>query len=578
MALRDYQENLVEDIGNAWDEGAQYVMAVAPTGAGKTKVLGAILREKDRPAVAIAHRQELVSQLALALNREGVAHGIIAPQQVVSEIIKLQIDKHGKSYYLPRAPIRVAGVNTISNRDTSDPWFSRVEYVVVDEGHHVLRNNIFGKAVALFPTAKGLFPTAHAVRADGRGLGRDADGYVDRLIVAPSARALIDRGFLVDYRLVAPPSDVDVSEVDIGSTGDFNPTQLRAAMHKSSRIVGDVVREYIRFAPGKLGLTFAVDIESAEAIEVAFNKAGVPAAIITGNTTITDRSRIMRRFESRQLLQLISVDVLGEGTDIPAVDVISMARPTQSFQLYAQQFGRCLRVSVDKYHDEQWGCYTDAERKALINLSRKPHAIVLDHVSNWSRHGLPDVPRRYSLERRERRARKEGIPLKLCDACLQPYEAIHPSCPYCGTTPVPKSRGTPEQVEGDLAELDPAVLAHIRSEVERIDGAPRIPQSLDMPAAGALKRRHWERQEAQRDLRAAIALWAGYWKTRASSDSESYRRFFYAFGRDIMTAQTLGANDAKTLELAIRAEIDSLHTSYSQIGGSGSTGSPAQAG
>lgn len=577
MALRDYQETLIADINAAWDSGQQYVMSVAPTGSGKTVVLGSILKDKDRPAVAIAHRQELVSQLALALNREKVPHGIIAPKQVISEIVRLQIDEHGRSYYMPRAAIRVAGVNTLANRAGSDPWFDQVEYLIHDEGHHVLRDNIFGKAVALFPKARGLLTTAHALRSDGRGLGRDADGFVDHLVVAPSARALIDRGFLADYRLVAPLSDVDVSEVAIGSTGDFNPVQLRAAMHKSSRIVGDVVREYIRFAPGKLGLTFAVDIESAQEIEKAFLAADVPAGIITGETTISDRARIMRRFRNRELLQLISVDVLGEGTDIPAVEVVSMARPTQSFQLYSQQFGRSLRVSVRKDLADVWERFTDEERIYHIRHSEKPSAIILDHVGNWSRHGLPDVPRQYSLERREKRSRIVGIPLKRCDMCLQPYEAIYPSCPHCGTIPVPKSRGTPEQVEGDLAELDPAKLAQLRAEVSRIDDVPRIPQHLGLPAAAALKRRHWERQEAQRDLRAAIALWAGYWKTRQTSDSESYRRFYLMFGRDIMTAQTLGANDAKTLELAIRAEIENLHLDYAKTGGTSTAGSAAQA-
>jgi DNA repair protein RadD len=527
-----------------------------------TVVLGAILKEKGRPACAIAHRQELVSQLALALNREGVRHDIIAPQNVVREIVRSEIETHGVSHYKLRAETRVAGVNTLAIRDKSDPWFQQVEYVVVDEGHHVLRENIFGKALLAFPNARGLLPTAHAIRADGRGLGAHADGLVDRMVLGPSARALINRGFLADYRLIAPPSDVDVSSVPLGSTGDFSAPKLRLAVHESRTIVGDVVREYLRFAPGKLGLTFAVDIESAEEIVTAFKAANVRAEIITANTPISERAKLMRQFRARDILQLVSVDVLGEGTDVPAVEIISMARPTQSFQLYSQQFGRSLRVSVAPHLAEKWDQFTDAERLAHIAASDKPKAIIIDHVGNWSRpgFGLPDVARRYSLDRRERRQRPEGeIPLKLCAECLEPYEAIYAACPHCGAVKPPRNRSAPEHVDGDLAELDPEVLAQLRSSVERIDGPPRIPHNADAVVAGAIKKRHRERQQAQSELRASIALWAGFWKMHRANDSESYRRFFHTFGWDVLSAQSLGARDAAELALRVNAEIERLN-------------------
>lgn len=561
MGIRDYQLKFIADINQAWDEGHQNVMGVLPTGAGKTFSFTRVIAEKDRPAVLISHRQELVSQAAFALNREGIAHAIIAPQSLITEIIRAEIDLFGRSYYQPRAAVRVAGVNTITVRDAKDKWFSQVEYVVMDEGHHVLANNIFGKAVRMFPTAHGLYVSAHAVRADGRGLGRSADGLVDKLVVGPSGRKLIDRGFLVDYRMICPPSDIDLSQVKISSTGDFVPEKLRGAMHASKTIVGDVVREYKRFAEGALGLTFAVDIEAAQEFVEAYKAAGIPAAIITGNTSISERARVMRQFRARELLQLVSVDVLGEGTDVPAVEVISMARPTQSFQLNCQQFGRALRVSVRDELAKVWDQFTDAERIAHIAASNKPKAIVIDHVGNWERHGLPDVPRRYSLDRREKRTRVEGIPLKRCLICLEPYEAIHAVCSHCGSKPeiAVGARKSPETVDGDLGEIDPAILAQLRGEILRVDGDPKIPYGANDIVTNSVKKRHRERQSAQQELRAAIALWAGYWHAHNAADSETYRRFYHMFGKDIMTAQTLGAGDAKELETTIRAEIERLN-------------------
>src|SRR5690606_13702835 len=128
----------------------------------------------------------------------------------------------------------------------------------------------------------------------------------------------------------------------------------------------------------------------------------------------------------------------GEGVDVPAVEVVSLARHTASFQLFSQQFGRALRLFLPDELHAQWHTFTDAQRLAHIAASQKPKAIIIDHVGNCTRHGLPDVPRVYSLNRRERGTRKgpsDAIPLRTClsDTCLQPYERVLACCPYCGT-------------------------------------------------------------------------------------------------------------------------------------------------
>ena len=558
--LRDFQLDIKREVFEAWqDLSVMNIMPVAPTGSGKTVLFCDIIRTYGAPTCAIAHRQELVSQAALSLNREGVPHGIIAPKSVVRQIIALEMEVHGQSHFSARAPVRVAGVDTLRNHDTKDRWLSAVQLVVQDEGHHVLKANKWGAAMRLFPAARGLFPTAHAIRADGAGLGRIADGLVDRLIVGPSCRQLINRGFLTDYRLICPPSDVDISAVPVGAAGDFSMPQLRAAVHRSGTIVGDVVRHYLKFAGGKLGVTFAVDVEAATDISNAYNAAGIPAAVITAKTPIDVRSRLMQRFRARQLLQLVSVDVLGEGVDVPAIEVVSMARHTASFQLYAQQFGRALRCMIHPDIWAHWGEYTDAQRLAFIAASEKPKAIIIDHVQNYARHGLPDMERGYNLGRRERTRRaSDAIPLRVCanPECLQAYERVLVQCPYCGTKPEPAGRGSPEMVDGDLIELDAATLAQLRGEIDRIDMAPSVPRNLlGTPAEGAIKRNHYDRQAAQIRLRGAIALWAGFQRHVGRSDSESYRRFFHGFGVDVATAQTLNAKDAEALEIQVRAAL-----------------------
>ena len=560
---RDYQADLENRAFDAWAHGARVVMPSLATGGGKTVIIGGTIKRMAAPTCAIAHRQELVGQISVALAREGIRHGIIAPKPIARAIVGAHMEEVGRSFFDPVSPVRVAGVDTVVKMPVNDPWFQSVRLVVQDEGHHVLRDNKWGRAFAMFPNAYGMFPTATPHRADGCGLGRDADGFVDELIEGPSMRALIERGFLTDYRVVCPEPSVDLSDVGrSAATGDFNQSQVRKAVHKSPKLTGDVVREYLRWAPGKLGVTFAVDVESATEIATAYRAAGVPAEVVSAKTPGDVRRAMLRRFRNREIMQLVNVDLFGEGFDLPAIEVVSMARPTDSYSLYAQQFGRALRLMVSKILGAAWDTYTDEQRRQFIAESTKPKALVIDHVGNIERHGLPDRRREWSLDRRERRSRPfdpDGIPLRIClnEACMQPFERIHKVCPYCGHYPEPASRSSIEQVDGDLTELDAETLAVMRGEIARIDSPTlNMPPGLSDGAYQAGFIRHTARQAAQVTLRHAIASWAAVY--RDYTDSQNYRRFFLTFGVDVITAMTYSVKDADSLygRIADRLALD----------------------
>lgn len=499
------------------------------TGSGKTMTFCHILKHEAGASVAIAHRSELVTQMSLTLARYGVRHRVIGPNAVARQCAALHLAEIGRDYTDSRSKTAVAGVQSLIRLPQTDPWFKQVTLFVGDEAHHFLRDNSFGQAASMFPNARGLYPTATPCRSDKKGLGRHADGLIDAMVLGPSMRWLIENGFLTDYRVFAPKSDIDISKVAISqSTGDFNLTQLRSAVHESRQIVGDVVKHYLRIAPGKLGATFCVDVEEATKVAAAYRAAGVPAEVITGNTPPLLRAELMRRFRTRDILQLVSVDILGEGVDVPAIEVVSMARHTASFGLFTQQFGRSLRP-----------------------MEGKSHAIIIDHVGNFVRHGPPDAPQNWTLDRGERRrsSATDAESVRVCDNidCLAAYPRRLTHCPYCEQPPTVAGRSAPDYVDGDLHELDASVLAHLRGEIERIDGAATLPLHLDAKIQRAVFNRHAEKQEAQRALRQTMALWGGYWVTQGETVRVAQKRFYLTWGIDVMTAQTLGVKDATAL-------------------------------
>lgn len=539
MDLRPYQSQLVNDVWGSWAQGALNTLMRLDTGGGKTVILAFLVNlwvQQSRGAVAvIAHRQELVSQLSMTLARYGTVHNIIAADKVRKAIIAGQIAEFGRSFYSPGSLVTVASIDTLVRVDASwfYAWCAQVTLWITDEGHHVVRDNKWHTGIKLFTNAQchGLLPTATPSRADGKGLGAHADGVAHAMVQGPPMRWLIDQGYLTDYRIICPESDLVMYE-EAGASGDWSSAQLKEAS-KRSHIIGDVVREYLRWANGKLGITFTTDVETAAAMTQAYRAAGVRAETLTGKTDDGYRRQILKQFARRELTQIVAVDIISEGFDLPAIEVASMARPTQSLPLYMQQFGRALRP-----------------------LEGKGNALILDHAGNTLRHqGPPDKPRPWTLDRRAKRGGSSGgIPLRVCVGCWQPYERVRVICPYCGTTPPPPdARSTPAAVDGDLTELDPETLARLRQEVAEADQSTddyrRWLASRHVPRHNFIEntRRHEEKQEAQARLRGAMEAWVRRALSTGLRDREVHRLFFHTFGVDVLTARALGRAEAEQL-------------------------------
>lgn len=528
--LRGYQDDLIARTFHEWDCGAKNILIQSHTGSGKTVMLTEIVARAHVPTVIIAHRLELVSQLSLALARAQIPHGLISPPESVAAIIKLHLQDCKKHYFSPTSHVLVASVDTLIRRDLQ--WANRIKLVVVDEAAHVLRENKWGKGLAMFPNARGLLVTATPMRADGKGLGREAQGVADVLIEGPSMRQLIDEGYLSEYRIFAPPNTLDLSPVKITASGDYSPDPLRTAV-KKAHITGDVVDHYLRHGGG-LGITFAVSVEAAKELAVAYCAAGVPAVCLHAESGIAERAAAMRKFREGKITQIVNVDILAEGVDVPAVSCVSLCRPTNSYALHMQQIGRALRPAEGK-----------------------THAIILDHVGNVTRHGMPDVGRVWTLNAQDKKARSVsgGVPLRTClnPLCVSVFERNLDRCPYCKhPIPLPKERATPGQVDGDLMELTATAVKEIKKEIDRIESAPRIPHGVSGVIASSIVKKHHAKQDAHRTLRDAIASWAGVWHAKGESDAEIRRRFFFQFGIDTLTAQTIGTSDALKLVDRIR--------------------------
>jgi DNA repair protein RadD len=536
ITLRPDQADLKRRIYEAWQNGARNVLAIAPTGSGKTVLSTDIILDGHNQGLTeciMAHRNELVGQMSLAVAERGIPHRIIGSKSTIAGIVAEHRAEFGRSFYNPDARCAVGSVQTIMSRiDELRSWGQQVNRWTLDESHHLLKGNTWGKAVELFPNAFGLGVTACPSRADGNGLGRHHEGLFDAMCVGPTMRELIDMGALSEYEIIVPVSDYEIGDDAITAKGDFSPVKMREAS-KKSHIVGDVVAEYQRWVNGKRAICFATDVETSNEIASRFNEAGIPAASVSAKTDTGVRRDMIRRFKDGRIQVLVNVDLFDEGFNVPACEVVIMARPTASLNKFLQMFGRAMRVFPGK--TTGW---------------------VIDHVSNWKRHGLPDRPRLWTLDRRDKRSRREpdpdDIPLTACRSCSRPYERCLPACPYCGEAPpVPEGGARSiEQVDGDLMLLDRATLAAMRAAMQLEapgDVAERVGAVAGPVAAAGAVNRQMERHASQERLKQAIEQWAGVRRAAGESDQSILRRFYLTTGVDVLTAMA-----------GKRAEMDAL--------------------
>lgn len=528
MQLRDYQVTAVDNIYTGWAAGYNNILYLSGTGTGKTVVFSHIMNHHEGVCVELAHRKELVDQASITLAKRGVMHAIAAPRKNIKLLCKEHIRATGKCWYNPNSNVYVASLKTLLSQK-NNPTYSKIlqscTLWVVDECHHALAKNQYGQIINMMPNAKGLGVTATSQRTDGKGLGTHVDGVFDHLVEGPPPSWMMEQGYLTPYEIVAPLSKVQFDE------------KLRLKNQYRSEIVGDAVQSYLKFSPGEIGATFCSSVELSKLQAEKYNQAGIPAAHLDGTTPTPKRNEILQKLENGEILQLCNVDLVSEGFDLPALSVITVCRKTTSLIWHLQVSGRVLRPAPGK-----------------------SRGLIIDHVGNYlnPRLGLPDTPRVWSLDRRDKRSQTVNdeniIPTKSCINCLKVYEKTKPACPYCGYKAIVSPRSGPNEVEGDLSVLSPEILREISSAAIALNRSKDEVRDDFLKKTGGNKliananaKHHEENKEIRDILRNKILNWRYTGKRVNMDNPECWRLFYIIMGVDVMTAQGLKTAEMKKL-------------------------------
>lgn len=415
---RYYQLEAVERLLEFYRHHRAALLLMA-TGLGKTFTLGELIRRwRRRGAVLVLeHRRELVEQTEAAIRETNPGLPVHvemgerrAPEGSPGLFDELFVDEGGEPYDSARDLSKRAVVATVQTLSLPrrlhryDP--TEVSLVVIDEGHHyTLDNDTYASIVARFPHAKVLLLTATMDRSDGYDLGNVVEGVPFRFEI----RDAVEAGFLVPVRQqFVVVEGLDFSDIKTVK-GDLDRPTLARRMEAEGPLhkVASSCLEASGYGfaknggqwrllepPGDIrqGIVFSPSVDHARAVADVMNRwRPGTAAAVWGEMPDWQRKKAVDDFRAGRLPWLTNYGVLTEGFNAPDAQIIAMARPTKSRQLYAQMIGRGTRThpSIDALLDAPE--YTEdgaRHRHAAIASSRKPYCLVLDYVGNSGRHSL----------------------------------------------------------------------------------------------------------------------------------------------------------------------------------------------
>jgi superfamily II DNA or RNA helicase/HKD family nuclease len=314
-------------------------LVVAATGTGKTVVAALDYRQLlerkrgDLSLLFVAHRDEILRQ-SLATYRAVLRNGSFG-------------EIHGSGRVAEGHHV-FAMIQSLHEERLEQIPHDAFDVVVVDEFHHA-KAATYDRLLSRLRPRELLGLTATPERMDGQDV---TEWFDQRIAVELRLWEAIDQGFLVPFQYFGVADGTDLSQLT-WRRGGYAPGELSDLLSNDDLRVAKLLQAVQRIVlePGEMrALGFCVSKEHAHYMARRFTEAGLASSALTGDDAPDERAQTLADLQSGQLRCVFSVEVLGEGVDVPDVDCLLLLRPTASATVFAQQLGRGLRRAAGKSH------------------------------------------------------------------------------------------------------------------------------------------------------------------------------------------------------------------------------------
>ena len=395
--LRPYQQDFLRQVQDALD--ADYnarVMMQLPTGGGKTIIAGALLADwltGGRKAVWLTHRKELADQTCKMLTD---AH--------ISAVTDVNWTPGTDAPAMSQGAV-ILMAQTVGRRTANrEIWnkYNADDLMVIDEAHHAAAES-WERAMVQWP-GRILGMTATPWRLSKK---EGFDHLFGTLLCGPQVTDLQGDNWLCGAQTLLPPPKQRIIGGEVDRTGDYTESGIEQAnQNRPDVMTAGVLAFWQKHAVDRPTIAYAVSVDHAHNLTNVFNDAGIPTAVILGDSRRGERDKAIAGFKDGTIKVLVNVIVATEGFDLPDASCIAIARPTMSLALYLQMVGRGLRPKDD-------------------------NCLILDLAANSVTHGLPEEAREWSLKPRAEQFSGEA-PVVWCPECETISPAASHHCRNCG--------------------------------------------------------------------------------------------------------------------------------------------------
>ena len=336
IAPYSYQQEILDKLeAERTVRGYTRNLVVAATGTGKT-VISALDYKRFRRQhpgkpcrlLFLAHREEILKQSLYTFRA-------VLKDANFGELFVGSYRPEGIDHLF-------LSIQTFNSQDfTAKTAPDFYDYIVVDEFHHAAAPT-YQKLLSYYQPQILLGLTATPERADDKNILDIFKNTAYKLDI----QTAVEIGELVPVRCIRIHTNIDLTKVRFNSV-QYNIRDLESKIYVPERnqLIVDTWLQYVR---DRRTVIFCASVKHAQEIAGRLHGADVAAEAVSGEIKASDRREVLARFEKGETQVLCACDLLNEGWDCPATEVLFMARPTMSKVLYAQQLGRGMRLSPGK--------------------------------------------------------------------------------------------------------------------------------------------------------------------------------------------------------------------------------------
>ncbi|MFD5412581.1 DUF3427 domain-containing protein [Streptomyces nojiriensis] len=285
-----------------------------------------------------------------------------------------------------------ASVQSLNPRTLDQLPADHFDVVVIDEFHHGT-SPTYRRIIDHFTPLELLGLTATPERMDGITI--QDEFFEGRIAAELRLWEALENDLLCPFHYFGITDNTDMSAV-AWKRGSYDSTALSDVFtgnEARARLVVRALQEKHGAPEDMRALGFCVSVAHAHFMAEFFNRAGLRAVALSGETARAERKAALDALRAGEINVIFSVDLFNEGLDVPDVDTLLLLRPTSSATVFLQQLGRGLRRSENKpvltvldfigQHRKEFRF--EEQFRALTNLTRNR---LLSNIE----HDFPQLP------------------------------------------------------------------------------------------------------------------------------------------------------------------------------------------